>query len=340
MRPLNLIATAILACSLCALISGCNREDPIKAYQAPADPTHSHHDHIEWTLPADWIEWPGEGNTEVGFTLDDQSPSLDLTLSYLERKTPSAADLTANVNRWQRQVGLPASSKEEVNQLVTKIEADGRTINVVDLLGPPGKDQKRILAAMFIDGDKVWYFKSIGPADRLAPHKKEFQEFISSLKINGPKDTGPQRETKGDLSWITPPTWENGGERQMRHLTFYAGDASDPAEITVSTLGSKFGDMLENINRWRAQVGLPPIAKPEDNPPQPIKLAGREAAFFDITGPGNPQSPNRRMLLVMSVVNNDVWFFKMLGPQETIKTEKQNFDDFIKSVEFATGAQK
>jgi len=193
-----------------------------------------------------------------------------------------------------------------------------------------------MLAAMLIDADRVWFFKTMGPPDRLAAHKSEFDQFISSIKINGPKEVGPQREYKEMLSWIAPRGWKNGGERTLRELTYYAGNPSDPAEIMVTKLrGTTFGDLLTNINRWRAQVGLPEVAKVADQPSQRIELAKNPAASFDFVGPGNEQTPNRRMLLIMSVVNNDVWFFKMLGPQQTVAAEKQNFDDFLKSVQFA-----
>jgi hypothetical protein len=325
----------ILASALGTLCPGCKKEEPIKAYQAPKEAAHVHHERLEWKVPGNWIEWPGDEQTYAGFTLEQADPPLEMTISALERKTASAADLQANVNRWQRQLGLPASSPEEVNQLATKVIVDDRPIFVVDLLGPPGTDQKRILGAMTVEGDRVWFFKAMGPTQRLAPHKQEFNDFITSLKFNGPKDRLPQRETKDGLSWIAPAGWENGGDKPMRALTYFAGDPSNPAELMVTRLGgTSFGELLDNINRWRAQVGLPPVAKVDDQPTQRIQLAGRPAAYFDFIGPGTPQRPNQRLLLVMSVLDNDVWFFKMIGPQDSVASEKPNFDNFLKSVQF------
>src|SRR5882672_7518032 len=116
MRPLNFIIPATLACFLCAFIAGCDREDPIKAYQAPREPAKTHHDRLEWTTPGQWIEWPGDEQpdaggvrTYVGFTLDGQQPPLELAVTVFDRASPSAADVPANVNRWERQVGKPLS---------------------------------------------------------------------------------------------------------------------------------------------------------------------------------------------------------------------------------------
>src|SRR5437016_4806223 len=240
MRLFRLAAALGVGC-LCFLALGCEKEDPIRAYQAPKEPLHVHNERIEWKAPADWVEWPGDQqtNTYAGFTVEDTQPPLEMTVTIFSRQAPEAADVTANVNRWQRQLKAPPSSKNEVDQLAKKLSIDGREAYLVDLLGPAGDEQKRILGAMAIEGDRVWFFKIMGPTARVEKHKPEFEQFLSSLKLNGPR-----KETKGNLAWITPPGWTNAGERPMRFLTFSIGDASDPAEVIVSKLeGTNFGGL-------------------------------------------------------------------------------------------------
>ena len=335
MRLFSLLATLGLGC-LSLLALGCEKEEAVRAYQAPKEPAHVHHDRIEWKIPTDWIEWTGDEQTRTyaGFTIEDTNPPLEMTVTLLPRQAPSAADVTANVNRWQRQLEAPLSSQEQVDQLARKQTFDGREGYVVDLLGPPGPEQKRILGAMAIDGDRVWFFKMMGPVQRLEKHKKEFEDFLTTLKLNGPR-----KEFKGPLAFNTPPGWTSAGERFMVFLSFLAGAPSDPAEVLVTQLpGTKFGSILENINRWRAQVGLAPVTKVEDQPSSRIQVAGNDAAYFDFSGPGTAEKPNRRLLLAMSVFNNEVWFFKIIGPQQTVASEKKNFEDFLKSLEIAPTA--
>jgi len=57
MGLLRLMMAGGVGC-LCFLALGCNREGPIKAYQAPKEPAHVHRDRIEWKTPADWIILP------------------------------------------------------------------------------------------------------------------------------------------------------------------------------------------------------------------------------------------------------------------------------------------
>jgi len=320
----------------CLLALGCNREEPIKAYQAPKEPAHVHHDRLEWKTPGQWIEWPGpDEQTYGGFTIEETQPPLELLINAFPRQAPSAADVTANVNRWQGQLGMPGSSKEEVRTLVKKVMAGERAVFQVDLAGPPGPDQKRILAAMAVDGNRVWFFKLMGSAARIEKHKAEFDQFVSSLRFNGPGNSAPEQGSKDGLAWTRPGGWEYGGEGQFRVLTLFGGDALDPVEVIVSKLGgASFGAILDNINRWRAQVGLAPVASENDQPKQPMQLAGNPAVFFDLSGPGTAENPNQRMLLVMTMVNNDVWFFKMIGEQQLVASEKPKFDEFLKSIQF------
>ena len=200
--------------------------------------------------------------------------------------------------------------------------ADGRAVFQVDLKGSDEGGQKRILAAMAVDGDRVWFFKLMGPTARLEKHKAEFDQFVPSLRFNAFRNSAAEKGNKDGLAWTKPIGWEYGGEVQFRVLTMFGGDALDPVEVIVSKLGgTSFGAILDNINRWRGQVGLPPVTNENDQPKQPMQLAGNPAVFFDLSGPGTAESPNQRMLLVMTMVNNDVWFFKMIGEQQVVASE-------------------
>jgi hypothetical protein len=342
MRP-YLTVILLLAGGLAGL--GCEREGEIRAYKTNKEPAHVHRDRLEWVVSGEWVEWPGDEQSYAGFTLDEGKPALELVISALPREAASAADVVANVNRWQRQMGMAASSGEEVNKLVKQVVVnDDRVVSVVDLKGPSGN---RTLAAMAVEADRVWFFTVKGAAERIEARKKEFEEFIASLKFHGPKDSG--RESKGALSHARPAGWVEGPERPMRELTYFAGPEGAVAEVSVTKLGgTTFGDILTNINRWRGQVGLEPVGKAEDQPVEKKEIGGNLAACFDFVGPGErstgsklpvaqgqePAVAQKRMLFVMMAVENDVWFFKMIGPGKTVGEEKGNFEGFVKSVEF------
>jgi hypothetical protein len=64
-------------------------------------------------------------------------------------------------------------------------------------------------------------------------------------------------------SWTLPDDWTQLPGDQIRYSTIRLPDVSSagrPLEITVSSLG---GEVLANVNRWRGQLNLKPIAADE-----------------------------------------------------------------------------
>ena len=95
MSLFRLAAAGGLGC-LCLLALGCEKDEPIRAYQAPKEPAHVHRERIEWKAAPDWIEWTGDEQTQsyAGFTLEESQPPLEMTVTYLPRQAPEAADVT------------------------------------------------------------------------------------------------------------------------------------------------------------------------------------------------------------------------------------------------------
>jgi hypothetical protein len=102
--------------------------------------------------------------------------------------------LVANVNRWRAQIGLDALDEQAVARAVRPIKVDGLPGHGVDLTGPQvdGKASQRILAVVVKEGDRVWFFKLMGPADLVAEEKQAFEQFVESVRFDGPgKERGP-----------------------------------------------------------------------------------------------------------------------------------------------------
>src|SRR2546421_10583149 len=85
-----------------------------------------------------------------------------------------------------------------------------------DPAGPAGAEQKRILAAMAVDGDRVWFFKLMGPTARLEKHKAEFDQFVPSLRFNASRTSTAEKGAKDGLTWTKPIGWEYGGGGELR----------------------------------------------------------------------------------------------------------------------------
>lgn len=83
-----------------------------------------------------------------------------------------------------------------------------------------------------------------------------------SVSESGP-GAAPSTRDPG-RAWAVPAGWtEDPKPRQMRLTTYIAPDPAGPVEIAVTRFGGRVGGELANVNRWRGQLGLPPIREAE-----------------------------------------------------------------------------
>src|SRR5690606_2422245 len=89
------------------------------------------------------------------------------------------SDITANVERWAAEVGVPAD--EIPADLVEEIEIDGTQGYYVELVS--AESGKATTAAMVVRGDKVWFFKLTGPTNVVKAETENFRHFVNSVEF-------------------------------------------------------------------------------------------------------------------------------------------------------------
>jgi hypothetical protein len=110
------------------------------------------------------------------------------------------------------------------------------------------------------------------------------------------------------------------------------GSRGAPTKVSVSVFPGDAGGVLANVNRWRAQVGLGPVAA-ADLPRETAKLdlAGSEAIVADMTGKDMRTGGPARLIAVTVPQGAQTWFYKLLGEPDVVAAEKENFLGFIRS---------
>ena len=206
----------------------------------------------------------------------------DLQLSVIPLG-PDAADLLPNIDRWQGQVGLPASTITELPGVVKRVTVGDVNIDTVDLVGPESANpRQRMLAAIIARPDKTWFLKLFGPADLVGSQTGNFDAFIKSIHFANsaasPAASPPVASGAGGATWNIPTGWQQEPDKPMRIASFKAGDA----ELIVTQFAKdNFGGMLANINRWRGQAGLDEITDETTVTPQPVKVSNQSGALYD-----------------------------------------------------------
>lgn len=139
----------------------------------------------------------------------------------------------------------------------------GRTVRLLGLIIPRSEGES-------------WFVKFSGPADQIDPHVAAFDAFIRSIRVV----PGQQ------IPAYTPPAgWREAPPRAMRIATFVPpGEGKQPELYLSQPFG---GSLLDNVNRWRGEVGLPPVSEAElPNVTKEITLGDVKAYRVDFSGPG------------------------------------------------------
>ena len=116
----------------------------------------------------------------------------------------------------------------------------------------------------------------------------------------------------------------------MRYASFaVTNDGGESADISVSTFGGEGGGDLENVNRWRQQIGLEAIGAGElKGMIVPVPCKDGEILTVDMTG------REARILAGWARVDGKSWFFKLAGAKQLSEAQKGNFVKFLQSVQF------
>lgn len=345
-------------------LAGCKRDEGIRTYDAPKDPppgnvavatsgsnggneTGARSETIRWTAPAGWTEVE---KAPMSFaTLQPAGePGMRVTISQ------AGGGLMPNINRWEGQLGLPPSKgPEDLKKISSEItRADGERALLVDLTGTKPasteRPQQRMVAAIVDGGNgRSWFFKMAGPVDKVGALKPQFEELVKSATFGGggakplaaedkPAAAGEAATIPGIASMTLPEGWQvDPKPRAMRAGTIVIASGQEQAELAISQFpAAALADMQGNINRWRAQVGLPPATDANAHPAQEVAFPQGPGVLLTFDGPEG--AGRKRLYVVMTKFpkSEQIWFFRLLGPYELVGKNKPALDAFVKTVKF------
>jgi hypothetical protein len=103
--------------------------------------------------------------------------------------------------------------------------------------------------------------------------------------------------------------------------------------------GPMISDPLNNINRWRGEIGLSPLTKENlTGATQAIDVDGKPAIYAPmVPDASKPDESKANEATLAAIVKNDdqVWFVKMRGERELVKKHEDEFKSFLKSLKFS-----
>jgi hypothetical protein len=150
----------------------------------------------------------------------------------------------------------------------------------------------------------------------------------------------------GGLSWAVPSGWTAGPEKSMRMATYIidpAGDDSDSAECAVFYFGAASGGTVQdNLARWAGQFEQPDGSNSMEKAEiDSITANGLKITTIDLSGDYLVSGAMMQVTgkkfgyrLLGAIVEGPEGsvFFKLTGPEKTVKSTKSGFDALLQSV--------
>lgn len=123
----------------------------------------------------------------------------------------------------------------------------------------------------------------------------------------------------GTLQWTLPRGWTAAGASGMRYATLKP--AAGGTEVSVVVLTGAAGGELANLNRWRGQLGLPPVDEGAlGQARKVIKSKAGAVSVFDLAG-----GSSRMVVGLLSAPTGDTWFLKLTGEDAPVAQAKPDF---------------
>jgi hypothetical protein len=176
------------------------------------------------------------------------------------------------------------------------------------------------LLAAGCDRDEVTYFRVAKPAPPTL-----------AATAAAPDVAPAQRSESGGLRWTLPAGWTETRGGQMRFATLKP-PVLGKIDGSVVVLPGPAGGELANVNRWRNQIGLPPIDEAALAAARKvIQTKAGPLKVYDFTSGGKEGS---RVVAGLTESGGNTWFVKLSGDAGSVGAARDDFMKLLRSLRF------
>ncbi|MDB6040534.1 MAG: hypothetical protein JWM99_4375 [Verrucomicrobiales bacterium] len=300
---------------------------------------------VHWEKPAGWVELPASGMRAGGFKISTNGETAEV--SIVPMPGVSGIELES-VNMWRQTLGLPALDAAGFAKTGEKAFVGKTAARLFDMAGADANNtnKNRTIGAIANSEGSLWFFKITGDNHLVAQEKPVFQDFLKSITFSpadvanvaaapfakrpmGPIDRLPSENPipgAGHAPWKTPNGWIEQPTPSMLLASYSVpGKNGGKAEMTVSMFPGDVGGVLANVNRWRRQLGLPPVTENDlqQNTSQ-MDVGNANATVVEMTA----QDGAKAMYALIVPRDGNTWFYKMTGDPAALADQKKSFVEF------------
>ncbi len=350
-------AGCFFALVLLALAPGCQREE-IQVYNIEKESRssetrpnpHAGQGHgvlpnrprLNYRTPAGWTTRPPSTMRVASFAIaGDGEESADVAVIPLPDMGGRDLDM---VNLWRGQVRLAPIDAATMEQSRSRVPIGGAEGKFFDMAGPTSPEGEapalRVMVAILERDGLSWFFKMTGPDALVQAQKTAFLDFLKSMEFPADEPAAPAPAAtnagEGKPTWTVPAGWEEvpGGAFLVAKFNL-TGESGATAAVNVSTSPGDGGGWLDNVNRWRGQVGLSSQSAAEINAAtRALAVAGTQAQMIEMLGTDARTEQPARVLGVMVPLPDRAWFYKLMGDPQLVEAQRARFTQFVQSVKY------
>jgi len=140
-------------------------------------------DGMTWTLPEHWTQQPDNSQMRIAtFKAEHGGHTAEVTIT----KFPGdVGGMLPNLNRWRRQLGMPAIASLDEQPLQSRTVA-GVAATFVDLVvDPQDPTAQRMFVVLLPYDGMTWFLKMVGPSRFLEEQMGSYDAFVSSVGFSG-----------------------------------------------------------------------------------------------------------------------------------------------------------
>ena len=155
---------------------------------------------------------------------------------------------------------------------------------------------------------------------------------------SGPAPAGPAMAdtavptAEGDgLAWQAPAEWTAKKASAMRKGSYAVPGPGGDSDLSVTAFPGDVGGELANVNRWRSQIGMTPLAASElDASVSHLQANNLDLVVVELFPKGDPKA--KSILGAMVPYAGSTWFFKLSGPGTSVQAAHDAFLAFLRTV--------
>jgi hypothetical protein len=279
-------------------------------------------DQPKWETPKGWTEDKAGGMrlATLKIPVGDDAAPIEMSVIGLPLVGDDwDAQVLDNANRWRKQLQQPPLAADAAKAELKPLADVAEGAVLFDTLGWFDGGTMAPFAGGMGAGGAAPFANAAPPA--AAPPAPPAQ----TPPTQSPP-TEPPAPREGALKYDLPEGWTEAPADPMRKVSLRTPGGAALSGFSFPLVGV-MGDPLQNVNRWRGEIGLEPITADDlKTQSEEIKLLGGDGSYFELVGASESTHA------VMLVRDNQVWFFKLRGSGDEVAKQRDAFKKWLGSL--------